>query len=111
MAETRAHDTHPEPNYLGIIIILTILTAVEVGIVYMPIPKFLTGLMLVILAFSKAAMVALYFMHLKFETRTLGLIAATPILLCVFLMFMLLPDHDPEDQTVKPPAPVSAPAH
>jgi hypothetical protein len=31
-------------------------------------------------------------MHLKFERRTLLLIAVTPVLLCIFLMFMLVPD-------------------
>jgi hypothetical protein len=31
-------------------------------------------------------------MHLKFERRTMLLVAVTPIILCVFLMFMLVPD-------------------
>ena len=43
-------------------------------------------------AVFKATLVAMYFMHLRFETRTLGLIALTPLLLCVFLLFMLIPD-------------------
>jgi caa(3)-type oxidase subunit IV len=47
----------------------------------------------VALAFTKAALVALYFMHLKFERRTLMLVAVTPVILCVFLMFMLIPDR------------------
>jgi cytochrome c oxidase subunit 4 len=110
MAETKAHDTHPEPNYFGIIIVLAVLTAAEIGATFMPVPKFLIGMSLVILAFWKAAMVALYFMHLKFETKTLGLIAATPIILCVFLMLMLLPDSNPEKNLVEPAAQVSAPA-
>jgi cytochrome c oxidase subunit 4 len=44
---------------------------------------------------AKAALVALYFMHLKFENRTLGIIAVTPMILCVFLLFMLMPDATP----------------
>jgi caa(3)-type oxidase subunit IV len=44
------------------------------------------------MAVSKAALVALYFMHLKFEVRTLGIIALTPMILCVFFLFMLMPD-------------------
>jgi hypothetical protein len=31
-------------------------------------------------------------MHLKFEQRTLIVIALTPFIICVFLVFMLLPD-------------------
>jgi cytochrome c oxidase subunit IV len=34
----------------------------------------------------------MYFMHLKFERVTLGLIAVTPLLLCVLLVFALMPD-------------------
>jgi hypothetical protein len=35
----------------------------------------------------------MYFMHLKFERRTLMLVAVTPVILCVFLMFMLVPER------------------
>jgi hypothetical protein len=31
-------------------------------------------------------------MHLKFEQKTLTAIALTPFIICVFLVFMLLPD-------------------
>ena len=48
--------------------------------------------LLVGLALSKASLVALYFMHLRFEIRTLGIIALTPMILCVFFLFMLFPD-------------------
>jgi hypothetical protein len=37
-------------------------------------------------------LVAMYFMHLKFEPRTLGIIALTPFILCLFLILMLIPD-------------------
>ena len=50
------------------------------------------GLLLVALAVGKALLVALYFMHLRFETRTLGAIVLTPFVICVFLVFMLMPD-------------------
>ena len=50
------------------------------------------GTGLVLLAASKASMVALYFMHLTHEKRTLKYIALTPAVLCVFLVLMLLPD-------------------
>jgi cytochrome c oxidase subunit IV len=34
----------------------------------------------------------MYFMHLRFERLTLGVIAFTPLVICVFLVFMLTPD-------------------
>ena len=87
---------HKEPNYFGIIVVLAILTAAEIGVVLTHLPRFIVGVMLVTLALWKAGMVALYFMHLKFEKKTLALIAVTPLILCALLMFSLLPDSDPK---------------
>ena len=95
---------HKEPNYLGIIIVLSILTAVEVAVVFAPLPRFLIGTMLVILALWKAGMVAMYFMHLKFEKKTLAFIAATPLVLCVLLLFALLPDSNPDKNLEETPS-------
>lgn len=72
---------------------LTVLTIIEVGVFKLPIAKVLIAILLVGLALSKASLVAMYFMHLKFERKTLALIAITPLLLCVLLVFALLPDH------------------
>jgi len=71
---------------------LLILTIAEVLValnVHDPVAK---GILLIGMALTKAALVALYFMHLKFETTTLLVIAFTPMLICGFLVFMLTPD-------------------
>jgi hypothetical protein len=34
-------------------------------------------------------------MHLKFEKKTLALVALSPFILCVFLILMLMPDIFP----------------
>jgi caa(3)-type oxidase subunit IV len=86
---------HSHPNYIRIFWILTVLTVVEVAIAYMGLPKVLLASLLIILAVWKAALVALHFMHLKFEKATLAWIAITPFILCVFLILMLLPDIFP----------------
>jgi len=52
-------------------------------------------ILLVGMALTKAALVALYFMHLRFERVTLGVIALTPLVLCLFLILMLSPDIRP----------------
>jgi cytochrome c oxidase subunit 4 len=83
---------HREVNYYGIWMWLAILTVLEILAVLLPLGKFVTGVLLVAMALGKAALVALYFMHLKFETKTLGVIVLTPLIICVFLVFMLLPD-------------------
>ncbi len=87
--------THDEPNYMGVFWWLLALTLLELGIIYVPIHRMAILALLVVLAVSKAVLVALYFMHLKFERVTLGLIALSPFILCVFLILMLLPDIFP----------------
>jgi cytochrome c oxidase subunit IV len=83
---------HVEPNYIAIWIYLAILTALELVVAYAPIPKAAMVGLLIGLAWVKAVLVAMYFMHLAFERRTLAVIALTPIILITFLTFMLVPD-------------------
>jgi caa(3)-type oxidase subunit IV len=86
---TEAHSTSA---YIKIFWILLVLTIIEVAIVYMGLPKILLAGLLVIFAIWKAALVAMHFMHLKFEKKTLSIVAIIPFVLCVFLILMLLPD-------------------
>jgi caa(3)-type oxidase subunit IV len=90
-----ASTPHSHPNYLRIFWILLVLTIVEVAIAYTGLPKLLLVSLLIILAVWKAALVALHFMHLKFESKTLTMIALSPFILCVFLILMLMPDIFP----------------
>jgi len=84
---------HKMPRYWLIMIWLAVLTVAEIAVIYAPMAKMAIAMLLVGLALTKALLVAMYFMHLRFEPRTLGLIALTPLILCVFLLFMLVPDH------------------
>jgi len=70
-----ASGEHTHPNYMAIFWCLAVLTVVEIAVIFMPLAKLTIGVLLVGFALAKAALVAMYFMHLRFETRTLGLIA------------------------------------
>ena len=85
-------DTHAEPNYISIFWCLLALTTVEIAIIYMPMARLFINILLVGFALAKAALVAMYFMHLRFERITLAMIAVTPLIICLFLILMLLPD-------------------
>ncbi len=82
-----------EPNYLAVFWWLVGLTIVEVGVIYLPLAKVVINILLVGFALSKVTLVAMYFMHLRFEPVTLSVIALIPLLLCVILVLALLPDH------------------
>ena len=83
---------HKHPNYMAIFYYLAILTAVELGVIFMPIPKLVIAALLCVFAVWKAALVAMYFMHLKLEARTLALIAVPPLTIATLLVLVLLPD-------------------
>jgi cytochrome c oxidase subunit 4 len=89
---TPAQIAHEKRRYIQVFVWLTILTALELGVIYLPLSKLAIGGMLVLLAATKAALVAAFYMHLANETRTLTWIAMTPAILCVLLVFSLLPD-------------------
>jgi cytochrome c oxidase subunit IV len=90
-----SESAHHETNYMAVFWWLLALTVIEVAIIYLPIAKMAIAVMLVTMAVTKAALVAMYFMHLKFERRTLALVALSPFVLCVFLILMLTPDIFP----------------
>ena len=87
-----ATTAHKHPNYMAIFWWLAILTVVELAVVFAPMSKVMIGVLLCALALTKAALVAAYFMHLKFETKTLTWIAFTPLVIAVLLIFVLMPD-------------------
>ncbi len=70
---------HSKKEYIIIMFVLAILTVVEVGLA-----KYTTGFTknggLVALALAKALLVALFYMHLKSETRSLKLVIGVPLL-------------------------------
>jgi len=93
MATVQAQtESHSQTNYMTVFWWLLALTIAEVAVAYMSLPKLIMVILLVGMAFTKAALVALFFMHLKFERSTLTWIALTPLILCIFLSLMLMPD-------------------
>lgn len=83
---------HSESIYMKIFYYLLVLTILEILVALPSYAPLVKGILLVGMALGKAALVAMYFMHLRFERVTLGVIAFTPLAICVFLVFMLTPD-------------------
>ncbi len=97
-------------NYMAISWWLAALTVLEIAVIKTPLTRLVIGVLLVSLATSKAAMVALYFMHLRFETRTLGYVALTPLAIATLLVFLLLPDARFVEHRTADSAKIEAPA-
>jgi cytochrome c oxidase subunit IV len=86
MTET-AH-AHPRP-YGRIFLALLVLTIVEIGIAGLPIPKLAIVLGLLTFAIAKAALVAMFYMHLKFEKVLLTLVALAPLIFSLIFTLMI----------------------
>jgi cytochrome c oxidase subunit IV len=74
--------THPSPvKYVGIAVLLAVITALEVALYYIAMPEALLVVLLLILATAKFALVAGFFMHLKFDSPMLRRVFVTGIIL------------------------------
>ena len=89
--EQVAHRRHP--NYIGVFIGLAVLTAVELMVAFLPWSKRTIILLLIFLAVWKALMVALYFMHLRFESNHLRILAVAPLPLAVILVLAVITEY------------------
>ena len=80
-------------EYLMVFVALAVLTALEIGITYIPgVSKFAMGTGLVSLAVAKAWTVGWFFMHLNHETKVLKLTVALPFLMPAIYAFVLIAD-------------------
>ena len=84
---------HAHPNYIGIWVALAVLTGVELGVAFLPFSKTVLILVLLGLAFWKAALVALYYMHLRFEPNRLRILAIAPLPLIVILVSAVIMEY------------------
>lgn len=82
-------DHKPAP-YILIWFVLLLLTLAEVGYAFLPISRPLLATGLILMAIMKAALVALYFMHLRWEPKRLWLLALAPLPLAVILIVAVI---------------------
>ncbi len=82
-----------KPRYMLVFGGLAVLTAIEVGVAFMGFERNVTVLILLALAAWKALLVALYFMHLKWETRSLKVLAAAPLVPAAIMIFVVLMEN------------------
>jgi cytochrome c oxidase subunit IV len=85
---------HHEIPYMKVFVALLVLTAITVGVaIKMRFESEIVNVMVALLiATVKGALVALFFMHLKYEGKLIYLIFLVPLALCVLLICALIPD-------------------
>ena len=85
-------ETQPtKPNYIGVFVALVVLTTIEVIVTYLPVPRLPV---LIPLSITKAVLVVLFYMHLKYDRRLfsglflIGVFGALAVILSFILLFM-----------------------
>ena len=86
-----AHEGHPSPSqYIMVGLILGVVTAVEVAVYYVDaLEGALLGILMVLSA-MKFILVALWFMHLRFDNRLFSIFFAGGVVLAVLLFIIVL---------------------
>jgi cytochrome c oxidase subunit 4 len=84
---------HHEVPYFLIFAALLVLTAITVAIAFIKFPTELINVLLALaVAFVKGSLVAMFFMHLKFEGKLIYMMVIIPLILCVLIICALIPD-------------------
>ncbi|HUG39762.1 MAG TPA: cytochrome C oxidase subunit IV family protein [Longimicrobiales bacterium] len=89
-ANVVSESSHRKPNYMAVFFGLAVLTVIEVGIAFVGLGRVTTIIVLVGLAIWKAVLVALYYMHLRYEPPRLVLMVIAPLPLALILVLAVL---------------------
>ncbi len=86
------HDEHEHPGYLTYWVVagvLTVITAVEVAIFYIPALAGVIVPLLLTLSAGKFILVVMFYMHLKMDSRIFSGVFIAPLFLAMFLVVAL----------------------
>ncbi len=82
---------HPSAKkYVGIAIVLTIITVIEVAVFYVPALKNFLAAILLVLSALKFALVAMFYMHLKFDHKMYSWVFVVPMVFITAIILGLL---------------------
>jgi len=87
MAGARMH-----PNYVTVWLWLVGLLLASVGVTYLPVAPGAALFLIFAMAVAKAALVALNYMHLRFEQALVCAMAIVPLVIFFILWLVLYPD-------------------
>ncbi len=104
MSDAEAHGTeqsggdagheHKGPSYYLIWLYLFILTMAEVGVAFLSaLPKSVIVIALLVMAVWKALLVALYYMHLRFEPNRLRIVAIAPLPAVAIMILAIMMEY------------------
>lgn len=89
-ADPATHVEKPHANYMMVFVALAVLTAIELGVAFIGLSRRMTIFALILLAVWKAMLVALYYMHLRYEPKRIHMLVLAPVPLAIILVVAVL---------------------
>ena len=91
MSDPHAHGEHATiGTYVKVAVILTVVTALEFSVIYIRALTPILVPLLLVLSAGKFALVILFFMHLRYDTRALSALFVGPLLLATGIVVALM---------------------
>jgi cytochrome c oxidase subunit 4 len=85
-----AHEHASVRTYVRVAVVLTLVTALEVGVTYIRLLTPIIVPLLLSMSAAKFALVAMYFMHLRYDARPLSAVFVGPLLVATGLAVALM---------------------
>jgi cytochrome c oxidase subunit 4 len=76
-----------------VFVALAVLTAIEVGVAGLALDRAVRIILLLGLAAAKASLVALFYMHLRYDHRILAIVGGFPLLLVIIMLIIFMADR------------------
>ncbi len=89
-ADASAHGHPTWQTYLIVGVILTVITAAEVAVFYMPPLRPVLVPILLVLSGGKFALVAMFYMHLRFDSPIFSAVFVAPLTLAIGVVVALI---------------------
>jgi cytochrome c oxidase subunit IV len=78
-------------KYVAVAVVLAVITMIEIALALLkPLPPELTTVLLIGFTLSKAVLVMLFYMHLKYETKWYSLVLVFPLFMVMVLFIIVL---------------------
>lgn len=87
-----AHQEHASvQTYLRVAVVLAILTAIEIGSLYVPgLPNHILVTLLIVFGVMKFALVVAFFMHLRYDSKLLTALFVGPLLIATLIILAIM---------------------
>ena len=92
MSETTAHHVVPLKIYIAVFTALMVFTAITVGAAFLDLGP-LNNVVMLGIAIVKATLVIMFFMHVKYSTRLIPLVAAGGFFFLLILFGITMADY------------------